>query len=377
MYNQIIGRALALMGDGSRIARLVCHIALQHQSLGLPAVAGLRLVDILPLPISTAAGPAARGCKDHASLFRLMVGIHLRAHYQRAVREIIQDPAEFGRFFLYQDSPTHCDIESRLVDDLLARNQIKTIGELLVLSENSFGFFEYEPDDPALKEQWQSPEAVLRRDGATGVEEEVSFFFDTEETGTLDLRFVWARSFRGAECIAVALGYLIQPRRDDLSDADFHSTCYAHSERLTEFSYYALLQHGGVKELFQGGGVFYLRHWEVTQAERGKGLGASLLNGTLRAIADRNPQIRTIAVDLAPGQYAYPLPAYRPPDLRARYEADRRQLRSYWDRLAPHRLLSSAHGRTLHLTVLQLLTFWDEQDILASYAARGPERPYH
>lgn len=334
---------------------------------------------MLALPVSAASAPLARGCKDYRSVYRIMVGVNLRAQYHNAVREIVENPAEFGSFFSLMDSARYRDTEACLSEEILQRHKNKTLSEIMVITENESGFYEYNPDDHGFEDRHQLEEVVLTKQ-LPDIREEVSFYFDTDETKTLNIKSILSRSYIDENCAAIAQGYLICQHNESVNERDLLNACSIHSEILTEFAYYATQQNGGASEIFRGNqGLFLLHRWETAKPHRGKRVGASLLKTTLRSITERSPQAKTIVVELEPKQYPDHQITRRINKLALRHENDSRKLREYWDSIKLLDDSMSNFERTLHLnTREQPFANQAGTDLLSGdFLWRGPGKSLH
>jgi hypothetical protein len=172
-----------------------------------------------------------------------------------------------------------------------------------------------------------------------------------------DIHYIRASVVNDGALIARLDGVLFswpQPLKH-LANADFLSACDSISQELAEFAYYMLVEHRSAQTIFAKGAVFYLHHWEVAQRWRGRGVGWDMVCETLEMIRHFQPATATVAVDLAPLQYLFPLPPMTPAEIRQAYIADRARLLDYWERRFKHRVLGPI-SRTLHFEVNKSLT---------------------
>lgn len=280
-------------------------------------------------------------------LFNHLVGIKVRQALTNAADKLDARSREITRHPLLDDKT----IEERAAHwrgRLLSAHGAMPLSKVIMLEPNRWGFYLYRPQgDKVVGDIYETSDAERIEElslpypkGAQAILEfhpETSPDMKAMEGIDFDIHYLRASVANEGVLIARLDGYLLSwPKAiKHLEDGDFLDACDGTSQELAEFAYYMLVDHGSAKEIFSQGAVFYLHHWEVAKEWRGYRIGAELMRKTLEAVRRFEPTTRTVAVDLSPLQYFYPLPPLTPSEIRHDYEMGCRSLRTYWDHVFP------------------------------------------
>ncbi len=268
-------------------------------------------------------------------------------------------------------SDDHRMIEERTAcwrERLLSVYRAMPLAKVLEVEPNRWGFYLYRPQgDKVVGDIYEVTDAEriekLLLSYTESAQAIVEFHAETSpdmkavEGIDFDIHYLRASVTNDGALIARLDGYLLSwPKAiKHLKDGDFLSACDCISQELGEFAYYMLAEHDSAKKIFAKGAVFYLHHWEVAKDWRGRYMGWDMVRQTMEAIRRFEPTTGTVALDLAPLQYYYPLPRMAPDEIRQPYLVDRAHLIDYWKRIYAHRVFGP-QSRTMHFGAAKQLT---------------------
>jgi hypothetical protein len=321
---------------------------------------------------------SGNGTSTFERLFNHLVGIAVRQALTNAADKLDGRSREITRHPLLDDKT----IEERAAHwrgRLLSAHGAMPLSKVIMLEPNRWGFYLYRPQgDKVVGDIYETSGAERIENlslplpkGAQAILEfhpETSPDMKAVEGIDFDIHYLRASVANEGVLIAHLDGYLLSwPKAiEHLEDGDFLDACDCTSQELAEFAYYMLVDHGSAKEIFSQEAVFYLHHWEVAKEWRGCRIGAELMRKTLEAVRRFEPTTRTVAVDLSPLQYFYPLPPLTPSEIRHDYEMGCRSLRTYWDHVFP----DGRDLRTLRFNVKRELNNDDLSVAIASLNGR-------
>lgn len=150
--------------------------------------------------------------------------------------------------------------------------------------------------------------------------------------------------------VAVSGGYVIRQPRRGSSDAEFFERCDAESQELASMADALINRHGPVHQLFDEGPLLYLEQWEVAAGERGRGLGAAVLERHLGRLWSEFRGLSTVVLQHTPAGFPEPFDMNAPDEICDEYARGVAGLMSYWDRRRPYRVLGT-HARSIAFDV--------------------------